>query len=257
MKQRLPAKLTWLLAGALGPTGCAVYMPMQCAAPAVQDQHQAEVTTSAYFNSRLNAGVNYSPVRHLVVRAAADGKQDRDDSTYYRSGQYEVAVGTYWPLGRRVLVGGLGGAGRARSQARYSVSNYYAYRGSTQHEFDARYNKFFGEAYAVVQFSPGFSAGAAYRLTQVQFVGLTDMGHPLDLTRMLHGESMLFVRSAFGSGPRGERPLYAQLGFGGSRLLNQRGAGQPAGSAEAEVLQGRGYFTLGLGFFPHALSRKP
>lgn len=260
MKQRLPTNLVWLLTGALGPTGCAVYMPMQCAAPAVQDQHQTEVTASAYFNSRLNAGVNYSPVRHLVVRAAADGKQDKNDSTYYRSGQYEVALGTYWPLGKRVLVGALGGAGRARSQARYSISsasNYYGYRGSTQHEFDARYNKFFGEAYAAVQFSPGFSAGAAYRLTQVQFVGLTDLGQPLDLRHMLRGESMFFVRSAFGSGPRGERPLYAQLGFGGSRLLSPRGPGQQVGSPEAEVLQGRGYFTLGLGFFPHALSRNP
>ncbi|MFD1468750.1 hypothetical protein ACFQ48_10990 [Hymenobacter caeli] len=255
MKTRLFTKLVWLLAGALGPTGCAVYMPMQCAAPAVQDKGQVEATASAYFNSRLNAGVNYSPVRHLVVRAAADGKQDKNDSTYYRSSQYEVAVGTYWPLGKRVLVGALGGAGRARSQARYSVSNYYGYQ--RQYQFDARYNKFFGEAYAAVQFSPGFSAGAAYRLTQVQFVGLTDLGQPLDLRRMLRGESMFFVRGAFGSGPRGERPLYAQFGFGASRLLNPSGAGQQAGSPEAEVLQGRGYFTVGLGFFPHALFRRP
>ncbi|AMJ64610.1 hypothetical protein AXW84_03600 [Hymenobacter sp. PAMC 26628] len=233
---------------------------MQCAAPAVQDKGQVEVTGNAYFNTRLNGGVNYSPVRHFLVRAALDGKGDNNDSTYSRIAQYELAVGTYWPLGKRVLLGALGGVGQAHSQVGYSDTKYFVAGGGTysyeQHRYDARYNKYFGEAYGAVQLSPAFSLGFAYRLTQVQFVGLTDQGQPLNLRSMLRGEPMLFVRGAFGNGPRGERPLYAQFGCGGSRLLSTR-PGQTGTGSESNLLKPNSYFTLGLGFFPAALFRRP
>lgn len=241
----------------LGLTGCVVYRPMQCAAPAVQDRGQAEVTGTLYFNRRLEVGVNYSPVRHLVVRAAGGGMGDKDDSTYTRISQYELAVGTYWPLGGRVLVGVLGGVGQAHSQGRYRAGQYLYIGDSISHEFDARYNKFFGEAYGAVQVSPAFSMGLAYRLTQVQFTSLTDLGQPLTVSHMLRSEPMFFVRSAFGRGPRGERPLYAQFGFGASVLSGQAEASRLATESESEVLQPRSYFTLGLGLFPHTLFRRP
>ncbi|AWM34751.1 hypothetical protein [Hymenobacter nivis] len=256
MKQRLSTNLVWLLAGALGSTGCAVYRPMQCAAPAVQDRGQAEVTGSLYFNRRLEFGVNYSPVRHLVVRAAGGGMGGKGDSTgyYSRVSQYEVAVGTYWPVGKHVLVGALGGFGQAHSELRYSTIESTP---TTRYEFDARYNKFFGEAYGTVQISPTFSMGLAYRLTQVQFTSLTDLGQPLTVSHMLRSEPMLFMRSAFGDGPRGERPLYVQLGCGASALLGQAEAYQLAAGSEGNVLQPRTYFTVGLGFFPSALFKRP
>ena len=251
IKQRV---LTTLLLG-LGLTGCAVYIPMQCAAPAVHDKGQVELSGNWYFNNRVEVGANYSPVRHLLVRAAGGGMGDKADSSYYRGSQYEVALGTYWPIGKQVLVGALGGFGQAHNQARYTASNVLLAR-PTQYQLDARYNKVFGEAYGTVQVGPAVRLGVAYRLTQVQFTSLTDLGHPVNVGNMLRSEPMFFVRGAFGSSPSGERPVYAQFGIGTSQVLNQLWAPHSA-APEEQVLQPRTYFTLGLGFFPSALFRRP
>ena len=77
--------------------GCAVYMPIQCAAPQITDQYQAEISGSTYLNGRYELAGTYSPVRHLLVRAAYSNLPDRTDSTYYRGQQYELAAGTcHW-----------------------------------------------------------------------------------------------------------------------------------------------------------------
>ncbi len=255
MTRQLLTKLWLATIGLLGLPGCAVYRPMQCAAPAVQNRNQVEVTGGLYFNRRLEFGANYSPVRHLVVRVAGGGMGARADSisAYSRLSQYEVALGTYWPLGKQVLVGALGGFGQAHSELRYSTIETSL---TTHYEFDARYNKFFGEAYGAVQVSPTLSLGVAYRLTQVQFTHLTDLGRPLDVRQMLRSEPMFFVRSAFGDGPRAERPLYVQFGCGASVLLGQSEAYQQAADSEGSVLGPCPYFTLGLGFFPQALFKR-
>ena len=257
MMQRLLTKLRlWpaLLLG-LGLAGCAVYMPMQCAAPTVHDKNQLELSGGFYFNKRLEFGANYSPVRHLLVRAAGGGMGDRADSSYYRGSQYEVALGTYWPIGKRVLVGALGGFGRAHGEARYKDSNVFLSR-PMQYQFDARYNKSFGEAYGTVQISPAVSLGMAYRLTQVQFTSLTDLGHPVNVDHMLRSEPMFFMRSAFGISPSGERPVYVQFGIGTSKAVNQSWAAQSS-RPETEVLQSRAYLTLGLDLSLNALLQRP
>ncbi|MGI4884100.1 MAG: hypothetical protein ACRYFR_03980 [Janthinobacterium lividum] len=255
MTQRLLTKLVWLLLGPLGLASCAVYMPMQCAAPAVQNKGQAELTGSFYVNRRLEFGANYSPVRHLLVRAAGGGMGDKADSSYYRGTQYEVAVGTYWPLGKRVLVGALSGYGQAHSEARYKYSNFL-FAHPTQYQIDARFNKLFGEAYTTVRLGSAVSLGLAYRLTRVQFTSLTDLGGPVNVDHMLRSEPMFFVRGAFGSSARGERPVYAQFGVGTSQALNQSWNRQDAGP-EAQVLQPRTYFTLGLGLALNSLFQRP
>ena len=247
--------LIWLLAGALGLTNCAVYMPMQCAVPTVRGKGQVELTGSFYFNSRLEFGANYSPVRHLLVRAAGGGISDKADSSYYRGSQYEVALGTYWPLGKQVLVGALGGFGQAHSEARYK-DGVGIFSRPVQYQFDARYKKIFGEAYATVGLGPAISLGLAYRLTQVQFVNLTNLGYPVNVDNMLRGEPMLFVRGAFGNSPHGERPVYAQFGIGTSQVLDQPWASQDPGPV-AQVLQSRVYFTLGLGLVLNTLIWRP
>ena len=250
MTKRLRSQLLAIFTLLAGLSGCAVYKPMQCAAPAIYDNGQVELVGSAYFNKRLNGAVNYSPVRHLLLRAAIDGKADADDSTYTRSWQYELAAGTYWPLGEQVVLGGLLGAGRAQSQVRYRpIETSYP----TQYEYDAHYSKLFGEVYGTWQLGPAFQLGAAYRLTRVGFISLTNLGQPLGLTSMLRGEPMVFVRSTFGLRPGGERLAYAQLGVGGSALLGA-GPGQRSG-AVSNLLESNSYFTIGLGFFPSALWR--
>lgn len=232
----------------VGLGGCAVYKPMQCAAPAIYDKSQVEVAGSIYFNKRLNGAVNYSPVRHLLVRAAIDGKADADDSTYTRSGQYELAVGTYWPAGEQIILGALVGGGRAQSQVRYrTIETRY----SAQYEYAAHYNKLFGEAYGTWQIGPAMQLGAAYRLTQVSFTSLTNLGQPLSITSMLRGEPMVFLRSTFGFRPGGERLAYVQAGIGGSALL--RAWPGPANGPESNLLESNTYFTLGLGIFPSML----
>ena len=229
---------------------CAVYRPMQCAAPALYDKGQVELAGSAYFNKRLNGAVNYSPVRHLLVRVAIDGKADADDSTYARSRQYELAAGTYWQLGEQVVLGALAGAGQARSQVRYRpIETSFP----IQYEYDARYNKLFGEAYGTWQIAPSMQLGVAYRLTQVHFTSLTNLGQPLRLTSMLRGEPMLFLRGTFGFRPGGERLAYVQAGVGGSALL-RAWPGQVSGP-ESNLLESNAYVSIGLGFFPSRLWR--
>lgn len=237
-----------LLGVSLG--GCAVYLPMQCAAPALYDKGQVELAGSAYFNKRLNGAINYSPVRHLLVRAALDGKADADDSTYTRSRQYELAVGTYWPLGEQVVLGALVGAGQARSQVRYRPIETPS---PEQYEYDAHYNKLVGEVYGTWQIGPTMQFGAAYRLTHVRFTSLTNLGRPLSLTSMLRSEPMFFLRSTFGFRPGGERLAYVQAGVGGSALL-RAWPGQ-LGGPESNLLDSNTYLTIGLGFFPSMLWR--
>jgi|GEM_PF-1473976 len=256
MAQRLLLKRWLRLASLLGLASCAVYQPMQSAAPGVRDRGQVEVTGGISSpQTQLSAGVNYSPVRHMLVRAAVAGIGDKDDSTYRRNRQYEVAVGTYWPLGRHVLLGAMGGVGQAQSQVRYRV-NYILSNGSLLREYDARYNKFFGEAYGLVQVVPGLDLGIAYRLTQVQFASLTDRGQPLDLRGMLRSEPMVFLRHTYAPGPQRERLLYAQVSIARSALLGARPARSGSGPAD-NLLESVSYFTVGLGFFPSALFRRP
>jgi hypothetical protein len=249
MKKLVLIGQSWVLLLA-GLGGCAVYRPMQCAAPALYEKGQVEVAGSAYFNSRLHGAVNYSPVRHLLVRAAFDGKGDSRDSAYTRIWQYELAAGTYWPLGDQVVLGSLAGGGQAHSQVRYRpIETAYP----VQYQYDAHYNKLFGELYGTWQIGPTLQFGAAYRLTQVRFTSLTNLGQPLSLTAMLRGEPMFFLRSTFGFRPNGERLAYVQAGVGGSALL-RAGPAQTIGP-ESNLLDSNTYFTIGLGFFPSALWR--
>lgn len=53
-----------------GLSGCSVYMPLQPAAPVIREKGEAEVVGGAYLSGRLEASASYSPVKHVVVRAA-------------------------------------------------------------------------------------------------------------------------------------------------------------------------------------------
>ena len=257
MNQRLLFPLTLLLSQLLA--GCAVYMPIQCAAPQITDQHQAELTGSTYLNGRYELAGAYSPVRHLLVRAAYSNLPDRTDSTYYRGQQYELAAGTYWPLGSQWLIGGLGGFGQARSEARYQGSGGLINIGPVppiQHVFDARYNKLFGEVYGILQASETISIGAAYRVTRVNFTSLTDAGAAVDLSRMVRSEPMLFFRVRLGSGPTDTRPIQLQAAWGTSTSLGYDPSLTAPSSADYQLQQPRGYTTIGISLFPHCLIRQ-
>lgn len=241
-------------------TGCVVYQPMQCVAPPITGPRQGIVTGSTYLNGRVEAAAAYSPVRHLLVHAAysklADDNDRQDDSTYYRGRQYELGAGTYFNLGADVLLGGLAGFGRARSEAGYyNGGSLLGFGTPVRHDFDARYRKTFGEVYSAFQLSETVALGAAYRVTQIKFTTLTDRATPVDLRSMTRSEPMLFVRVRFGDGPANTRPVQLQMAFGSSSAFGKDGANaEPLGSRYA-LRQGRSYTSIGLTIFPHCLFR--
>ncbi|MFC6225960.1 hypothetical protein ACFP2F_22130 [Hymenobacter artigasi] len=256
MSQRL---LLFLSTGfSLFLTSCVVYMPMQCAAPQITDKNQGELTLSTYLNGRADVAATYSPVRHLLVRAAYSNLRDKSrDSTYYRGHQYDLAVGTYWQPGTQWLVGALGGIGQAQSTAAYSKGGFlFGY--PTKYEFDARYNKVFGEAYGILQASDALSFGAAYRVTQVNFTHLTNLGSPVDLSSMTRSEPMVFMRVRLGTGPAENRPVQLQAGWGTSSTFgyNEKDPNLTYDPGVRDLKQNRGYATIGITVFPHFLFRK-
>ena len=237
-------------------TGCVVYMPMQCAAPQINDRNQAEITGSSYLNGRVEVAGTYSPVRHLLVRAAYSNLGGNPkDSSYYRGRQYDVGMGTYWQVGPRWLVGGLAGYGQARSEAGFAERGFLFGSGRNErHDFDVRFNKVFGEVYAMFQPNDVFSLGAAYRVNQVNFTTFTDRGTPVDLSSMARGEPMIFVRARLGHGPANTRPVQLQLAWGGSGTFGYReGRDEPTISSVGRLKQGRGYTTFGVSVFLHCL----
>ncbi|MDO7853578.1 hypothetical protein [Hymenobacter convexus] len=238
-------------------SSCVVYMPMQCAAPQITDKKQGEVTASSYLNGRFDIAANYSPVRHLLVRAAYSNlRDDTKDTTYYRGHQYEFGAGTYWPLGNRWLVGGLGGFGQARSTAAFNRPGIIF--PSTHYVYDARYNKIFGEVYGTFQANEAVSFGAAYRITQVNFTTLTNQAVPIDLNRMTRSEPMVYFRVRLGDGPTENRPVQLQAAWGTSATFgyNEGDTSISYDQGVRDLKQGRGYTTIGITIFPHCLFRK-
>jgi hypothetical protein len=242
--------------------GCSVYTPMLGAAPEIRARGELEATAAWSLTNRLDVGATYSPVRHLLVRAAASTKGgDRsavpaDSVSYSHINQYELAVGTYWPLGQHWLVGGLAGFGHAHAQARYTddgTVRLFSFFDPAPHVFDARYHKYSGEAYATWQPTPVLSLGLAYRVVQVRLTDVTDVGVPVRSAPILRSEPMFFVRVR----PGRSELWQLQLATGGSTTFgyNERTAADRADPARQFKL-GRGYLSLGLAFYPHVLWQK-
>ncbi|GAB3578914.1 hypothetical protein GCM10027345_18320 [Hymenobacter daeguensis] len=232
-------------------------MPMQCAAPQITDKQQGEITGSTYFNGRVEIAGTYSPVRHLLVRASYSTLgNDSKDSTYYRGHQYDVGLGTYWRVGDQWLVGGLAGVGQAHSAAAFNRPGIIF--PSTHYEYDARYNKVFGELYGTYQASRAVSFGAAYRVTQVSFTSLTNQAVPIDLSQMTRSEPMFYFRVRLGDGPTESRPVQLQAAWGTSATFgyDANDPGTTYSSGVRDLKQSRGYTTLGITLFPHCLFKK-
>ncbi|MDB5269496.1 MAG: hypothetical protein JWP58_2536 [Hymenobacter sp.] len=258
MHQRLFVFLSTCLS--LSLTSCVVYMPMQCAAPQITDKKQGELTLSTYLNGRADIAGTYSPVPHLLVRAAYSNLRDDPkpkDSTYYRGHQYDVSVGTYWRLGNQWLVGALGGFGQAQSAAAYTRTGFI-FGSPTRYEFDTRYNKVFGEVYGTLRATDALSFGAAYRVTQVNYTHLTNLGAPVDLSGMTRSEPMVFVRVRLGNGPTEDRPVQLQAAWGTSATFgyNEKDPNPNSDPGVRDLKQNRGYATIGIAVFPHCLFRK-
>jgi hypothetical protein len=248
--------------GTLLLNGCSVYVPMQGAAPDIRGKGELEVAGSWSLTNRLEAGATYSPARHVLVRAATSLKPAlrATDGTgkYAQVNQYQLAAGTYWPLGRRGLVGGLVAFGQTHAKARYvndDEDGYTIYPQAptnfVQHQFDAIYSKYSGEAYGSWQLSPRLSLGLSYRVVQVRLTDVTDAGVPVRASPILRYESMLFCRLR----PLGQAgAVQVQAASGWSSVFGSiTGDGfDPA----RQFRLNRSYLSLGLAFYPHVLWQK-
>jgi hypothetical protein len=239
--------------------GCTVYVPMQGAAPAIRAKGEVEVTGSWALTNRVDASATYSPASHLLVRAATSAKGGRPnlaDSNYLQNNQYELGLGTYWPLGEQWLVGGLASFGQAHSQARYiDDGGIKLFNGvqAVEHQFDAIYAKYSGEAYVSYQPSEVVSLGFSYRLVQLRLTDVTDVSVPVAAAPILRSEPMFFVRlrPALSQGV-----LQLQVAVGGSgafryQLPEVAGQDDPA----RQFTLSRSYVSVGLACYPHLLWR--
>lgn len=242
-----------LIAGIWCLTGCAVYMPMQNAAPDIRAQHESEVRASTFL-SRWEVSGAYSPLKHVLVRGAFGSRSDHNDSTFWRGRQYELAAGTYWAP-RDWTLGVLGGVGQIRNQTHYRNDGQIIFLGEpVQHEFDVRCNKLFGEAYAVYDVSNRFSLGISCRSTRLYFTRLTDIGQPIDLRQLTRAEPMLLMRFGLGDPYQGQRPVQLQLSVGGSVAMGYDERQPDSDYSRRQLRESRSYVALGIGILPHRVA---
>lgn len=250
-----------LVVGALALLGgCTAYVPMLGAAPEIRAKGELEATGSWSLTNRVDFAATYSPAPHLLLRAATSlkggGRSGSDSSTFVQNNQYELALGTYWPLGPQWLVGGLAGLGQAHAQARYNNDGginfeIIGYQQSIPHQLDVIYAKYSAEGYLTWQPDPWFSLGLSYRLVQLRLTDATDQGVPFRPGPIWRAEPMLYVRAR----PGYDRGLFQfQLALGGSQTLGydeQTAADQLDPARQFKL--GRTYVALGVTIFPHLL----
>jgi hypothetical protein len=237
---------------------CSVYVPMQGAAPNIRAKGEAEVAASWSLTNRVEFSAAYSPLPHVLVRAATSLKgrvpTHPDSSNYLQNNQYELALGTYWPLSQHWLVGGLAGFGQAHAQARYQEDGFSLFGDPVQHQFDAIYSKYSGEAYLTYQPNPLLSLGLSYRLVQLRLTDATDQGMRVESAAILRHEPMFFCRLRLGA----ESPLQLQVATGASSTLrySEQTADDRLNPAR-QFKTTRSYVSVGVALLPHLLwSRK-
>ena len=249
-----------LVVGALALLGgCTAYVPMLGAAPEIRAKGELQATGSWSLTNRVDFAATYSPAPHLLLRAATSlkgsGRSGSDSSTFVQNNQYELAVGTYWPLGPQWLVSGLAGLGQARYRNDGGInSEVLGYQQSIPHQFEVIYAKYLAEGYLTWQPDPWFRLGLSYRLVQQRLTDATDQGVPFWPGPIWRAEPMLYVRAR----PGYDRRLFQfQQALGGSQTLGydeQTAADQLDPARQFKL--GRSYVALGVAIFPHLLWRR-
>ncbi|GAB3831577.1 hypothetical protein [Hymenobacter jeollabukensis] len=241
------------------PVGCTIYTPLQPPAPVIQRQHEAEISGGMRLSGHVEAAVAYSPLPHVLLRAAAGGNplvHMSPDTVRFRVRQREVAAGTYWLVNPQWLVGGLGGVGWGEGThwyTRHSAPGLLNFRPDSlwSYRYEARYRRTFGEVYVHRLGGELFSFGGAYRLNAVRFTRFTNDGVATGFQRTWRHEPQIFVRYG---GQRRERGgwLAFQLSSGLSWDARYRKPAGRAGNRDAvEPRQGGLYTTFSVILRPH------
>lgn len=126
-----------------------------------------------------------------------------------------------------------------------------------QHQFDAIYSKYSGEAYLTYQPSTQVSLGLAYRLVQLRLTDATSQGVRVQSAPILRHEPMFFVRLRPDFGATDANLFEFQLAVGASSTLgyDEETASDQADSAR-QFKTTRSYVSVGVSIFPHLLWRK-
>ena len=158
----------------LGLSACTVYTPMQPHAPLIQVRGEGEVSLNLQGSLRPELHAAYSPLNHLLVLAGGTWRPSLptgpdDEQDHYRTRQYEIGLGTYWPLGAHWTATATGGVGAAYVQQTVTEFGLILV---FSNDYEARYRKNFGQVGLVYQ-NGHAAVGLGYRLTQVRFDELT------------------------------------------------------------------------------------
>lgn len=241
-------------------SSCTAYVPMLGAAPEIRAKGELEATGSWSLTNRVDFAATYSPAPHLLLRAATSlkgsGTSGAGNRTFVQNNQYELAVGTYRPLGPQWLVGGLAGLGQAHTQARYNDEGGFDFEvinptPFVPHQFDVIYAKYSAEGYLTWQPDPWFSMGLSCRLVQLRLTDATDQGVPFRPGPIWRAEPMFYVRLR---PDYGQELFQFQVALGTSTTLgyNEQTATDELDPARQFKL-GRTYVSLGVSIFPHLL----
>lgn len=252
-------KYLLLILAALGLGSCTVYAPMQCAAPNIRDRGEVEVAATLNANFRAEGAITYSPVKHVLVRAAGGFRNgfpndNNTDTTFFRIRQYEVAAGGYWCPQPHLVMGILGGYGQAHNRRGFVSSNSLFGPDIPIDErwriYDAHYHSIFGEGFAVFQ-GRILGGGGALRITDVQFDELTNRGIPVGPGSMLRAEPMGFIR--FNPTSSANSFLQFQVTCGASWTSDN---GRQGDVHVENIREGNLKVAVSLLFYPHQLWRK-
>jgi hypothetical protein len=196
----------------LGCGSCTVYTPMQPHAPLIRAKGEGEVSGQIQASLRPELAAAYSPLPHLLVLGGISARPRMPTPTgnegfgfeidRFRTLQYEVGLGGYWPLSSAWTLQLIGGAGDAHVQRH--VTEPAIILGGFSADFEARYRKAFGQLGFHYQYGRE-AIGFGYRMTNVVFRQL-DMQktcddyafYELPLPNQLCHELYFFYRESIG-----------------------------------------------------------
>ena len=189
--------------------GCAVYVPTTPSTPLLKPREVEGYANVRGFFSSLEGGAAWSPRPHLLLSAEAayqggDGSETTNGTTftytdYHRQGSLGIgycrpaASATGWYL---AALGGVGVASVNLHAFDVGILSPFVplpvpyYQGL----YEARYRRYYLQAYAARPISPQLTGGVSLRGTLVDYTQLTFEGQALEPAARFFWEPTLFLR---------------------------------------------------------------
>ncbi|WP_157547635.1 hypothetical protein [Hymenobacter sp. DG25A] len=238
-------------------TGCSIYAPMLPIAPVLRDKNQAEVAAAVHINGRIQGNIAYSPIRHLLLTTAGSYQErgSTEDTTHFYNRQYEVGLGSYWPVAKSWLFSGQLGYGQAESQRGFKGIRNFLVSDPGYDKYKTHYNKFYGQVAASVDIKR-VTLGLSYRRTWIDFKSLTYNGEPLPFRRMIRDEPMFLLRTGITRQTASFLKLQATLGCSFNSGNGLDNADDLLNRHRVHVREDMLTYSIGLIFHPHFLPKR-